>query len=38
MARWCASRRSDRELLPYAVLGQNHEFAIAVCENGESLV
>ena len=22
----------------YAVLGQNHEFAIAVCEDGESLV
>ena len=33
--RWRASPRSDRESLPYAVLGQNHEFAISVCEYGE---
>ena len=38
MARWRASRRATVESLPYAALAKNHEFAIAVCEYGESYV
>ena len=33
-----ASRRFDRESRPRTVLEKNHEFAVAVCEYGESLV
>ena len=33
-----ASRCATVESLPYAALAKNHEFAIAACENGESLI